>query len=201
MDILLITTLFALGYYALKARDQRERIALLGRYLGRHHIEKLMENLIDGYLRALGEPDPERRDPIWRLMPTAEAELCEQFRRFVTEFARVDAAQARVSRLPIALPFATRLFPSATFDLRKALALHAHGIAQVAANAAGRSQRDKAFMLTAELLLMQHSCHWFCRSRAVASARLLARHKTSWAQVLAAVSPETRSAYRTLAGQ
>ena len=31
MDILLITTLFALGYYALKARDQRERIALLGR--------------------------------------------------------------------------------------------------------------------------------------------------------------------------
>ncbi len=200
MDILLIATLFALGYYVLKARDQGERIALLGRHLGQHHIEKLMENLIDGYLRALGEADPARRDQIWSLMPTAEVELCEQFRRFVTDFARVDAAQTRVSRLPIALPYAARLFPSATFDLRKALALHAHGIAQVAANAASRSQLDKAFMLTAELLLMQHTCHWFCRSRAVASARLLARHKTSWPQVLAAVSPESRSAYRTLTG-
>jgi len=54
--------------------------------------------------------------------------------------------------------------------------------------------------MSAELFLMQHSCHWFCRSRAVASARLQARHQTSHAQVLAAVSPATREAYRKLTG-
>jgi hypothetical protein len=45
---------------------------------------------------------------------------------------------------------------------------------------------------------MQHSCHWFCRSKVVASARMLARHKTSYEQLLAAVSPETRQAYQAL---
>jgi len=48
---------------------------------------------------------------------------------------------------------------------------------------------------------MQHSCHWYCKSKAVASARLMARHKTSHAQVLDAVSPETRKAYAGLTGQ
>jgi len=50
------------------------------------------------------------------------------------------------------------------------------------------------------LFLMQHTCHWFCRSKTVASARLLARHKTSYAQVLAAVAPQTREAYIRLIG-
>ena len=50
----------------------------------------------------------------------------------------------------------------------------------------------------AELLLMQHTCHWFCRSFVVASARLLAQHQTHYQQALAAVSPETRSAYQAL---
>ncbi|RYF40240.1 MAG: hypothetical protein EOO25_13080, partial [Comamonadaceae bacterium] len=73
--------------------------------------------------------------------------------------------------------------------------------ANAAANDQGRSPRDKAFVMSAELFLMQHSCHWFCKSRAVASARLLVRHKTSYEQVLDAVSPETRRAYRELVGR
>lgn len=86
--------------------------------------------------------------------------------------------------------------------MRRALAIHARGIASVVANADGLSSRDKAYMLTAEVLLLQHTCHWFCRSRAVASARMLARHKTDHAQVVGAVSPETREAYlRLTAGQ
>jgi hypothetical protein len=48
---------------------------------------------------------------------------------------------------------------------------------------------------------MQHTCHWFCRSKAVASARTMARHKTSYAQVLASVAPDTRNAYNSLIGQ
>jgi hypothetical protein len=42
---------------------------------------------------------------------------------------------------------------------------------------------------------MQHTCHWFCRSKSVASARMLARHRTSYEQVVGAVLPQTRSDY------
>jgi hypothetical protein len=65
-------------------------------------------------------------------------------------------------------------------------------------NSHGLTPRDKAYTLSAELFLMQHTCHWYCRSRAVASARLLARHQTSYAQVLAAVAPSTRQAYEAV---
>jgi hypothetical protein len=46
-----------------------------------------------------------------------------------------------------------------------------------------------------EMFLMQHSCHWFCKSKTIASARMMAQHKTRYEQALAAVSPETQSAY------
>jgi hypothetical protein len=59
--------------------------------------------------------------------------------------------------------------------------------------------KDKAFTLMAELFLMQHTCHWYCKSKPVASARLMARHQTGYAQVIDAVDPATRRAY--LAGQ
>ena len=65
-------------------------------------------------------------------------------------------------------------------------------------NSRKQSPKNKAFTLSAELFLMQHTCHWFCRSKTVASARMLARHKTSYAQLLASVSPETRQAYGAL---
>ena len=84
--------------------------------------------------------------------------------------------------------------------MRKALSMHAHAISSAVANRANQSQKDKAYTLSAELFLMQHTCHWFCRSKAVASARLLARHKTSYAQVLAAVAPQTRHDYGRLIG-
>ena len=67
-------------------------------------------------------------------------------------------------------------------------------------NRGGLAPRDTAYTLSAELFLMQHTCHWYCRSRAVASARLLARHQPTYAQVLAAVAPSTRQAYRELVG-
>ena len=200
MDLWILVALITAGAFVLKSKDQAARIALLGRHLGQHQIEKRMENLTEAYLRALGEDDPERRAQIWRLLHTAETELAEQFHRFATEFAKVDAAQARVSRLPLALPYASRLFPRASFDLRQALAIHAQGISQAAKNSLNQSPQAKAYTLSAELFLMQHTCHWFCRSKATASARLLARHRTSYAQVLASVAPGTRAAYRALVG-
>jgi hypothetical protein len=55
-----------------------------------------------------------------------------------------------------------------------------------------------AFTMSAELFLMQHTCHWFCKSKTVASARMLALHKTTYAQLVASVAPGTRDAYRAL---
>ncbi|NMM87027.1 hypothetical protein B2J88_22120 [Rhodococcus sp. SRB_17] len=201
MDILILAALIAFSAHLLKTRYQARRIALLGSHLAQFQIEKLMENLTQGYLRALGESDAGRREQVWNLLAGTEVALCEQFKRFAADFARVDAEETRVSKLPIALPYADRLLPAATFDLRQALQIHAQGIEAAARNEAGRSLRDKAFTMSAELFLMQHTCHWFCKSKTVASARMLARHQTSHDQLLAAVSPATRKAYGALVGR
>lgn len=198
MDIFLLMMLLGVGLHLLKARYQAGRIALLSSHLGQFQIEKLMESLTQGYLRALGEADAERRGQIWSMLSTAEVSLYEQFNRFAADLARLDPLQMRVSKLPIAIAYADQLFPSATFDLRAVMQIHARGIEAVVRNEAERSPRDKAFMLTAELFLMQHSCHWFCKSRTIASARVLGRHQTSYEQVLVSVSPSTRKAYLQL---
>ena len=200
MDIFILLVVLFMGAYLRKARDQKRRIALLGSHLGRHQIEKLLEDITQGYLRALGEPDSQRQEQIWVHLGTAERAACEQFNRFVSEFSSVAEAQARVSKLAFSFPFAEQLFPGATFDLRQLLSVHARGITQAVTNEGNQSHKRKAFTLSAELFLMQHTCHWFCRSKTVASARMMVRHKTSYAQLLAAVAPETRKAYCAVTG-
>lgn len=198
MDLFVLAIFIATGTYLLNAKEQRKRIVLLGSHLAHYQIEKLMEALTDGYLRALGESTDERRDQIWRLLGTTELQLAEQFNRFAADFARVSETDARVSRLPVAFPFADKLLPALTFDMRRALAIHARGIAHVVQNTSHLSAKDRAYMMTAELFLMQHTCHWFCKSKAIATARMLARHQTPHEQLIASVSPETRKAYLAL---
>jgi hypothetical protein len=200
MEFLILLLAPAAGYQFLKVREQRRRIYLLGGYLSQYRIEKLMENVTEGYLRALGEDDPERRSQIWSMLGTAEAELSGQFQRFAADFSKVWNEQTQVSTLGFAFPYADKLFPRRTFDMRHALAIHAEGITAAAENRRQLSPRDKAYTMSAELFLMQHTCHWFCRSKAVASARMLARHQTSHQQLIESVSPQTREAYRQLTG-
>ena len=196
----MLAMFIAIGAHMLKSKYQRMRIALLGSHLGKYQIEKQMQSLTDGYLRALGEADPARRAQIFNVLADTETSLCDQLNRFAAEFSRVDEAQARVSKLALAIPYADRLFPAATFDLRKALAIHAQGIANAVKNGANRSPKARAFTVTAELFLLQHTCHWFCKSRVVASARMLGRQKTSYAQLVDSVAPDTRKAYCALTG-
>ena len=198
MEIFTLLLLLATGFYVLKSKDQKRRIALLGKVLGKYQIEKMMETLTQGYNRALNEPDASRQSQILALQNATELALCEQFSRFAAEFSRVDALDARVSNIGFAIPYADKIFPGNTFDLRKAFSIHAQGLAQAADNAMGLSPKSRAFHMSAELFLMQHTCHWFCRSRTVASSRLLARHKTSYAQLVEAVLPQTRTAYNAL---
>jgi hypothetical protein len=201
MDIFVVVALLAFGLHVLKLREQKQRIALLGSYLGKFQIEKLMQDVLAGYLRALGEADADRQVQVWRYLEPQEQTLSAQFGRFVLEFAKVPEPRARASRLALAWPFVAQLFPATTFDVRKLLSVHSHGLNQAIGNTQALTPKSKAFTVMAELLLMQHSCHWFCRSKVVASARMLARHQTSYEQLLQSVAPETRQAYLAVVQQ
>jgi hypothetical protein len=197
----LLLMVAAFGAYQLKAKTQARRIGLLASHLGRYQVEKLMESLTEGYLRALGEKDAERQTQIWNTLAVSEEQMVDQFRRFAADFSSVDVADARVSKLPVYLPESDRFFPDNTFDMRKVLSVHAQGIERAVKNDLGRTPRDKAYTLSAELFLMQHTCHWYCRSKTVASARMLARHQTPYEQLLASVDPQTREAYMAVIGR
>ena len=83
-------------------------------------------------------------------------------------------------------------------DARAAKGEFCMGLAQALQGQPGQSAKDKAFTLLAEIYLMQHTCHWFCKSKTVASTRLLLRHQTPYAKVLESVAPGTRQAYNAL---
>lgn len=198
MDLILVFLPVAVALVIARRAEEQQRVALLGGHLRPLRIEQHMEQLTETYLRALGEPDPARAEAIWQNLAATENALQDELRRLADALQEVWGERMRVSRWPIGVPHATRFFPQASFDFRALVALHAQGFADVLRNEAGLDRRDRAFRATAELLLFQHSCHWFCRSKNVASARLLARHRTSHEQVLAAVSPATREAYERL---
>ena len=198
MDAWLLWALLAGGVWMFKRHDERQRIVLLSGFLRQYRLEERMAQLTDGYLRALGETDPERSAPIWRNLASTEEALQTELHQLADALQDVWGERLRVSRWPVSVPMATRLFPQHSFDLRALVLLHAQGLAATLRNDEGLSTRDRAFRATAELLLFQHSCHWFCRSKTVASARVLARHQTTHEQVLAAVSPATREAYNRL---
>ena len=200
MDLLLPLMFFAFGAFVIKNAEQRQRIAWLGAVLGPLQLEKSMETLANGYMRALGEDDPERSEPIWRMLESTEARLVEQLEQLAQNIQRLTPEQARVSKWPMALPLATRLWPNASFDLRAAMRLHADGFAAGVSQAGDLPRKQQARQLLAEMFLFQHTCHWYCRSQTVASARLLARHQTSHEQSLALVSRQTRERYLALVG-
>ena len=177
----------------LNHQDRRKRTALLASHLQPFQIERLMQQLTEAYMRALGETDLERQTQVLQLQQEAEQQLARQFQELARSFGQLAAPQART--LKLALPGIDKLLPQSTFDTRRVLQVHADGIGRAVRNEAGRSPRDKAFTLMAEMFLMQHSCHWFCRSKTIASARMLAQHKTHYEQALDAVSPDTRDAY------
>ncbi len=200
MDAWLLWALLAGGVWMFKRHDERQRIVLLSGFLRQYRLEERMAQLTDGYLRALDETDPERSAPIWRNLASTEAALQTELQQLADALKDVWGERLRVSRWPVSVPMATRLFPQHSFDLRALVLLHAQGLTATLRNDEGLSTRDRAFRATAELLLFQHSCHWFCRSKTVASARVLQRHRTTYEQVLAAVSPATREAYERLTG-
>lgn len=198
MDFFFPLIFFAFGAFVFKNAEQRQRIGWLGAILGPIRLEKSMETLASGYQRAIAETDAERSGPIWRMLESTEVQLVQQFERLAKDIRALSSAQARISRWPMALPLVTRLLPNACFDLREAIQMHAKGVADCVANSAGLARKAQARQLLAEMFLFQHTCHWYCRSQSVASARLLLRHQTTYEQTLALVSPTTRRVYSAL---
>ena len=199
MDSFFLIALLLAAAWVFKSRQQQQRIALLAYFLSRHRIEANMETVTQGYLRALGEADPARQEQVWGVLRGAEQQLCAEVTRLASDFAGVDPPLARVSLLPIWAPFSVTWFPN--FDMREALAVHARGIRRAIEASTSTSARERAFAISAELFLMQHTCHWFCRSKLIASARMLSRHQTSYDQLVSAVLPQTRSEYLALLGR
>lgn len=199
METLILAITIAVVAATFNHRQQRARMALLGQHLRHYPIERLMEAVTEGALQALSEPDPQRAEDRWERIHHQEEVLATQFGRLAAEMNQVYLAHTQVSRWPITIAGIDRLLPQTCFDFRALLQIHAEGIARAVAQPRDPAQRrDRAYRLAAELFLMQHSCHWYCKSKAVASARMLARHQTPHAQLVAAVSPETRRAYLEL---
>jgi hypothetical protein len=193
MEFLSLLFILATAIHWLNTQGQRTRTALLAEQLHPYQIEKHMEQLTGAYMRALGEADPERQQHILQLQAAAEQQLASEFQNLAREFAKLPAPVTRAFK--VALPFLDQLSPKACFDMRRMLQVHAQGIERTVANLQGLNPKARAFQMMGEMFLMQHSCHWFCKSKTIASARMLARHQTRYEQALAAVSPETRQAY------
>jgi hypothetical protein len=196
IEILSLLMLAAAALHWGNTQSRRQRTALLAEHLQPFQIEKRMQQLTEAYMRALGETDLQRQAQIWQIQEPIEQQLSEEFKGLAQSFGQVPAPQART--LKLALPGIDKVLPQSTFDTRRALQIHAEGIERAVRNEAARAPQDKAFTLMAEMFLMQHSCHWFCRSKTIASARMLAQHKTYYEQALQAVSPQTRDAYLAL---
>ncbi len=195
MELLSLLLILATGIHWLNTRGQRQRTALLAEHLRPYQIEKHMEQLNSAYMRALGEQDTERQSQIWQLQDNAERQLAQEFQALAREFAKLPAPATRTFK--VALPWIDQLSPKTTFDMRRALQVHAEGLTRCMENT-HMPPKDRSFRMMAEMFLMQHSCHWFCKSKTIASARMMAQHKTRYEQALDAVSPETREAYLDL---
>lgn len=203
MDFLTWIIVGSIAIYVLQGVEHRRRVRLLGSHLAPTQVEKLMGGLIEGYMRALGENDAERSKQVWAILDNSEKTLADQLQRLADSFAKESAQDTRVSTLPLALPYFDRLMPAHTFDMREALKMHAKAVrAACAPDGIDLDTRKRlAFTMTAELLLLQHTCHWFCKTRTIASMRLIARQKTPYEQVLKSVAPSTLQAYQRLIGK
>jgi hypothetical protein len=193
MEFLSLLLILATGIHWLNTQGQRKRTALLAEQLRPYQIEKHMEQLTGAYMRALGETDPERQLQILQLQEQAEQQLASEFQNLAREFAKLPAPVTRAFK--VALPFIDQLSPKASFDMRRMLEVHAEGIQRTVNNLQGFSPKERSFRMMGEMFLMQHSCHWFCKSKTIASARMLTQHQTRYEQALDGVAPETRKAY------
>lgn len=182
-------------WWVVQRHDQARRIAFLSQQLEGLQLERHMQTLTQGYLRVLGEDDAERRSQGWAGYCGIETAAASQLETLARRVSGAPTELTRIGKWLLHVPYVERINAAATRDFRALLSLHAEGLRAVVDNTAGLGPKQRAYRLSAELLLFQHSCHWFCKSRALADARLAAAHHVTHAKVLESVSEVTRRAY------
>lgn len=195
MDTALILFLIVLGLQAVRVRYQRTRIALLGGHLARLQLERHMETLTEGYSRAIREETEARQIQVLDMFTQTERAAASQVQALAESMQKESLKATSMSTLAFCVPYAEHVAPATTRDFRELLHIHAKGLRYVVDNEENWDPKSRAYHLSAELYLFQHSCHWFCKSRIVADARLQKRHQATHQKVLDSVSAVTRSAY------
>ncbi|WP_269499685.1 hypothetical protein [Castellaniella sp. S9] len=195
MDIVLTALAVIVAWRLLCLRYQRTHIALLGGHLADLRIERHMEMLTQGYTRAIHEQDEARQLQVLESFAEAERTVADQAHALAEAMGKESSQATGMGALPLCLPYVERFIPTLTRDFRELLRIHAAGLRHVVDNESRWGLKERAYHLSAELYLLQHSCHWFCKSRAVADARLVLRHQVKHQKVLESVSEPTRSAY------
>lgn len=196
MEIALTLLMVGAAWKLLCVRYQRMHIALLGRHLANLQLERHMETLTQGYTRAIHEKEETRQLQVLETFAQTERAVAAQLRSLADAMRKESAKDASMGVLAICVPYAERFLAGLARDFRELLQIHATGLRRVVDNESGWDAKSRAYHLSAELYLFQHSCHWFCKSRTVADARLILRHQVNHQKVLESVSPETRSAYQ-----
>lgn len=195
MDTALILLMILAVWQALRVHYQRTHIALLGRHLASLQLERHMETLTQGYVRAIHEEAEARQIQVLENFAQAERAVAAQVRTLAEAMQKESVQAASMGALAFCIPYAERFLPAITRDFRALLHIHAAGLRYAVDNENQWDAKKRAYHISAELYLLQHSCHWFCKSRIVADARLMRRHQVSHQKVLDSVSPTTRSAY------
>lgn len=183
------------AWHALRMRYQRGHITLLSRHLAALRLEKHMETLTQGYTRAIGEESESRRLQVLETFAQTERAVAAQVQSLADAMKRETQQDAAMGMLPFCVPYIEHVLPAATRDFRALLRIHAAGLQHVVENVEQLDPKRRAFHLAAELYLFQHSCHWYCKSRGVADARLILRHKVQHQKALESVSDVTRADY------
>ncbi len=191
-----VTVVMAIvAWLLLRVRYQRAHIALLGQHLANLQLERHMETLTQGYTRAIHEKEETRQIQVMETFAQTERAVATQARTLADAMQKESLHAASMGTLPLSVPYLERFLPTLTRDFRELLHIHAAGLRHVVDNESNWGTKDRAYHLSAELYLFQHSCHWFCKSRTVADARLAMRHQVTHQKVLESVSEVTRSAY------
>ncbi|MCD0503462.1 hypothetical protein [Bordetella petrii] len=196
MDVALILLAVFVVWQVLRARYQRSKIALLGRHLANLQLERHMETLTQGYTRAIHEDSESRQLQVLETFAQTERAVAAQVQTLASSMQKDGPQATRMGALSFCVPYGERFLPAAALrDFGALLHIHAAGLRHAVDNVDSWDPKTRAFHLSAELYLLQHSCHWFCKSRTVADARLLVRHQVKHQKVLESVSEVTRSAY------
>ncbi|PLC51547.1 hypothetical protein CR159_00455 [Pollutimonas subterranea] len=195
METALILLLALAAWQVLRVLYQRAHIALLGRHLASLQLERHMETLTQGYTRAIQEEDETRQVQVLKSFDLTERAVAAQVQSLADAMQKESTLAAGMGALPFCVPYAERFLPAASRDFRELLQIHAAGLRHAVDNEGRWDAKQRAYHLSAELYLFQHSCHWFCKSRVVANARLLMRHQVDHQKVLDSVSAVTRSSY------